>query len=170
MRTIKSRRTGASILLPTFFLVCALMACEGKEGPEGPRGPEGTPGGTVVGPQGVAGPMGPAGLEGPRGPQGPPGEAEYSLIEFFLTDDYYLEDSSVYLLADSRITPERTFNIYLKKFFVNTGEPNYTPFLQYLITNSLTNTIAIQYLEGAIRIFDFNKDLANLTIVIQVAN
>lgn len=117
--------------------------------------------------EGPAGPMGPVGPRGETGPQGRSGIAEFSLIEEILDDDEWNAEFNSYYLNDSRIRPTTVAEVYVKRFYTNTGDPYYTPFREWVEEN--TSVIVLyQVLSGSIRFFDPGEQLEHEIVAIAV--
>ena len=132
-------------------LACVLVACEGPTGPTGPAGP--------------------------AGPTGAPGEdAEFAitLVELSVSEAAWelsgWDDS--YVFFDSRFIPSRLVEVYLKRFYFNTGGVYYQQFALWTAfaeANSGGST-SWQLFDGGIRFYDPEKRLQNETIIIAIRN
>ena len=129
------------------MLAFGLVACEGPAGPIGPVGPRGE--------------------TGAQGPQGRSGIAAFTLIEETLDGDEWNAEFNSYYLNDSRIRPTTVAEVYVKRFYTNTGDPYYTPFSEWVKEN--TSVIVLyQVLSGSIRFFDPSERLEHEIVVIAV--
>ena len=122
---------------------------------------------SLVACEGPAGPMGPVGPRGETGPQGRSGIAEFTLIEEILDDDEWNAEFNSYYLNDSRIRPTTVAEVYVKRFYTNTGDPYYTPFSEW--AEEKTSVIVLyQVLSGSIRFFDPSERLEHEIVAIAV--
>ena len=159
------------------ILILSLAACEGPAGPTGPQGGQGIQG--EQGPQGIQGERGERGEQGPQGEQGIQGEqgpqgiqgisgiTAFTLIEERLGDDEWDEDNNYYL-NDPRIQPETVVQVYVKRFYSNTGTPYYMIFSEWLKTVTGGEYITYQVRPGSIRFYDPTKQLELQIVAIAV--
>lgn len=122
---------------------------------------------SLVACEGPAGPMGPVGPRGETGPQGRSGIAEFTLIEEILDDDEWNAEFNSYYLNDSRIRPTTVAEVYVKRFYTNTGDPYYTPFSEWVEENT-SGIVLCQVLSGSIRFFDPSERLEHEIVAIAV--
>jgi hypothetical protein len=139
------------------ILVIILFAygCEGPAGSQGPVGPQGE-----------------QGTQGERGQQGLSGESSdlrITLIERTFRSEDFRADVNSFVLTDFRIRPETVLEIYVRGFFINTGDVFYMSPVEFAATKTETGDLRIlgmQILEGSIRFLDLNQVLLNETIVV----
>tara|TARA_Y100001960_G_C13924604_1_gene471592 strand:- start:55 stop:402 length:348 start_codon:yes stop_codon:yes gene_type:complete len=109
-----------------------------------------------------------AGCEGKQGPVGPPGPSatfNLILIEKTFSEDDYDEELSSFYLHDPRINPKTVTNIFVKRFYTNTGDEYYIPISSLGLGNSPVFT---QVMDGRVRFFDVDKVLALEIVAVSV--
>ena len=104
------------------------------------------------------------GKEGPMGPPGPPATFNLILIEESFTSNDYDEDSRSFYVYDSRIKPRTVTNIFVKKFYTNTGDPYYTPISSWVALEN--SRVITQVRDGSVRLFDPSKEMESEIVVI----
>ena len=139
------------MLIRLIVLLVALVACEGPIGPVGPQGAKGE-----------------KGDKGERGLRGESASAAFVLIEKFLDDDAWNGEFSSYYLRDFRIQPTTVVEVYVKKYYTNTGEAFYLPMLDWLLDEDPSDPVMVHVSSGRVRFYDPRRILQNEVVAVAI--
>ena len=121
----------------------------------------------------IEGPTGPAGPPGPSGPAGADARLSIDLIEFSASEAAWEVNgwSDSYVFFDPRITPSGLIEVYIKKFYQNTGGAYYEQFALWTAFAEAAGggSTFYQLFDGGIRFYDPGRRLQNRTIVLAVS-
>ena len=116
------------------------------------------------------GPMGPGGRPGPRGRTGPAGAPSPAgfILELIASEDAWEVNGwpTSYVFYNEAITTPRVIEVYLKKYYTNTGDVYYEPLDHWI--RLYRKNVSIQLIDGGIRFWDPDKTLQNQIIVISL--
>ena len=120
----------------------------------------------------IEGPVGPAGPPGPPGPAGEDAALSIVLIEFSASEEAWEFNGwwNSYVFFDQRITPSSLLEVYIKKYYENTGVAYYEQFALWTAFAETTGegSTFYQLFDGGIRFFDPARILQGRTIVVAV--
>ena len=133
------------------LLMVAFVACEGPIGPVGPQGEKGE-----------------QGERGERGFQGESASSAFVLIEAHLNDSAWNEEFASYYLRDPRIQPATVAEVYVKRFYTNTGDAYYMSIIDWLLVEDPSDPIIVQVLAGGVRFYDPDRLLRNEIVAVAI--
>ena len=124
-----------------------------------------------MGPGGPSGSKGPQGDRGPRGlagTDGKDGAASFDLIRVYLdNEEEWDEEFRSYYVYDSRFSADTVLQVWVEKFYENTGDPYYVTIDHW--TREQLN-FEMQVGEAYVRFYDPLETLQFRTVVLVVAN
>ena len=154
-------------LAQLFRLAIVLLIGASFAACEGPMGP--------VGPQGEKGEKGDRGERGERGFRGESANSPFILIEMRLNEDAWNEELASYYLHDPRIQPATVAEVYVKRFYTNTGDAYYLSILDWLLVEDLdgeysvdTDPVIVQVSSGQVRFYDPDRRLLNEVVAVAI--
>ena len=139
------------------LLMVAFVACEGPMGPAGPQGEKGE-----------QGEQGNRGERGERGFRGESANSAFVLIEAHLNDGAWNEEFASYYLRDPRIQPATVAEVYVKRFYTNTGDAYYLSIIDWLLVEDPSDPIIVQVSAGHVRFYDPDRLLRNEVVAVAI--
>ena len=154
---ILNQRRSVMLKLLTVVAVFIFAACEGPVGPMGPQGERGE--------QGEKGDRGERGL---RGVDGEDGISAFVLVEGHLNDGAWNQELHSYFLYDPRIRATTVAEVYVKKFYTNTGEAYYMSIIDWLLVEDASDPVIVQVSSGLVRFYDPEQMLRNEVVAVAI--
>ena len=135
------------------LLMVAFVACEGPIGPVGPQGEKGE-----------------KGDRGERGFRGESANSAFILIDgpIYLNEDAWNEEFNSYYLRDPRIQPTTVAEVYVKRFYTNTGDAYYLSIIDWLLVEDPSDPIIMQVSAGQVRFYDPDRLLRNEVVAVAI--
>ncbi len=124
--------------------------------------------------EGPMGPVGPQGEKGEKGDRGESANSPFILIEMRLNEDAWNEEITSYYLRDPRIQPTTVAEVYVKRFYTNTGDAYYLSILDWLLVEDLAgysvdnDPVIVQVSSGQVRFYDPDRRLRDEIVAVAI--